>query len=182
MTLSSQHSNQLPAQIIQQVFINAIIFQSTSILCPCYKYVNRVSITLHQAFLMVANLKTKIEMAPGSWIYNVGYMYDLFENVPTVVLYLENVGQDTTLVLLVQPQSLIFDKSCIFIDGQFKKIIKRSTGSKNKDYINLKTSPLDFWNIYIWTPNWPNNTPIVFLDLENIGLDGQICLSVMIAN
>ena len=56
-------------------------------------------------------------------------LHVLFENVPTVVLNHENVGQDTTLVLLVQPQSLIFDKSCIFIDGHFKKIIKKSTGS-----------------------------------------------------
>ena len=66
------------------------------------------------------------------------------------------MGQDKTLVLLVHPQSLIFDKSCIFIGGHFTKIIKNSTGSKGKDSMNLKTSPLDFctFKMYIWTPKF----------------------------
>ena len=53
------------------------------------------------------------------------------------------------------PHSLIFDKLYIFIDSHFKKIIKKSTGSKRKDFINLKTSSLDFWafKMYIYTPN-----------------------------
>ena len=89
---------------------------------------------------MVGNLKKK---SKGPW--KLDLCYYLFENVPTVVLNLDNLGQDTTLFLLVQQQSLIFDKSCIFIDGHFKKIIKKSTGGKSKDSINLKTSPLHYW-------------------------------------
>ena len=56
-----------------------------------------------------------------------------------------NVGQDTTLVLLVEPHSLIFDKSSIFIDSHFKKINNKSTESK--------TSPLDLgtFKMYILT-------------------------------
>ena len=68
---------------------------------------------------MVANLKTNQN---GPWKLHLGYYW--FENVPSVVLNLEHVGQDTTLVLLVEPHSLIFDKSCIFIGGHLKKIIK----------------------------------------------------------
>ena len=37
----------------------------------------------------------------------------------------------------------------------FKKMIKKSTGSKSKDSINMKTSPLDLWTfkMYILTPS-----------------------------
>ena len=66
------------------------------------------------------------------------------------------MGQETTFVLIGQPQFSIFDKSCIFISCHFKQIIKKFTGSKSKDYINLTTSPLDFWTfkMYILTPKF----------------------------
>ena len=60
-----------------------------------------------------------------------------------------------TFVLIGDAQFAIFDKSCIFIGSPFKKIIKKSTGSKSKDSISLKTSPLDFLTLkmYILTPS-----------------------------
>ena len=70
----------------------------------------------------------------GPWKLDLDYY--LFDNVPTVVLNFENMGPDTTLVLLVQSQSFTSDKSCIFIGGPFKKIIKKSTGSKSKDFLS----------------------------------------------
>ena len=73
----------------------------------------------------------------GPWMLDLCYY--LHENVPTGFLDLENVGQDTALVLLGQPQSSIFDKSSIFIGGQFKQIIKKATGNHSKDSIDLKT-------------------------------------------
>ena len=62
---------------------------------------------------MVANLKKK----KGPLKLDLDYYS--FKKIVTVVLNLTNVDQDTTLVLLVKPESLIFDKSCIFIDGHF---------------------------------------------------------------
>ena len=55
----------------------------------------------------------------------------------------------------LKAHTLIFDKSRIFIDLPLKKIITKSTGSKSKDSISLKISPLDFltFKMYILTPN-----------------------------
>ena len=89
--------------IIVVVVVNNV---KSSILYPCYKYFNRVSITLNQACLMVANLN---ENQIGPWKLNLGYY--LFENYSTIIQSPEHVGQNTTLVLLVEPHSLIFDKS-----------------------------------------------------------------------
>ena len=64
--------------------------------------------------------------------------------------------QETTFVLIGQPQFSIFDKSCIFIGCYFKQIIKKFTGSKSKDSINLTAHlhwicDLDLQNVYFDT-------------------------------
>ena len=80
----------------------------------------------------------------------------LHDNIPSVVPNFDNMFQETTFVLIGQPQFSIFDQSCIFIGCYFKQIIKKFTGSKSKDSINLTTSPLDFWTfkMYILTPKF----------------------------
>ena len=98
-------------------------------------------------FVLVANLKNN-QNSP----LRMDLGYYLHDNI-----HFDNMGQDTTLVLLGQPHSSVFDESCIFIGGgHFKQIIKKSTGSKSKYSINLKISPLDYWTfkMYILTPSF----------------------------
>ena len=78
-------------------FINAIIFQTTR--------VNDIKSSILDGGQFENNQN-------GTWKLDLGYY--LHENVPNVALNLENVGQDTILVLLVQPQSSIFDKPLHF--------------------------------------------------------------------
>ena len=92
------------------------------------------SITLNQAFYIhviifqpsVNNIKSNIfdggqfeKNQNGLWKLDLSHY--LHGNIPTAFLNFDNMGQDTTFVLLDQPQSSIFDISSIFIGGHFRK-------------------------------------------------------------